>query len=142
MAAIAARWSLTLGGSWRTDHRATTRTSTAQNATRPTSHQRGFRLGGAGGGWYGAAGEGRFEPPLAPPPLGNMRDAGSEMPDWAPAAVDGGGANLRAYKQMRDRVTGPDEALPADGGPEAGCRAPCLPSRKKPAPEQAQLPGR
>jgi len=98
--------------------------------------------GEAGGGWYGAAGESRFEPPLAPPPLGNMRDAGSEMPDWAPAAVDGGGANLRAYKQMRDRVTGPDEALPADGGPEAGCRAPCLPSRKKPAPEQAQLPGR
>jgi len=95
---------------------------------------------GAGGGWYGAAGRVGFEPPLATAPQRSSRDAGSELPAWDPEAVDGG-ANLRGYKMMRDRVAGPEESLPTDGGVEKAC-APCLPARKKPVPEQAQLPGR
>ena len=98
---------------------------------------------GDGAGWYGAAGSHvSFAPPLSSPPQTAMRESGTEAPRWAPLAVEGGGANLQSYKLMRDRTVGPDEVLPVDGGVEPGCRAPCLPSRKKPAPDQSQLPGR
>ena len=110
-------------------------------------------LGGGevGMGGYGAVGATAFLPPPAAAAPRGVSEGGNEVQRWPVEAVAGGvgvagvggASSLRAYKQMRDRVAGPDEALPSGDEPEKGCAATCLPKRsKRGMPEQAELPGR